>query len=104
MNTYFPFQVLGITFHGSFDALGGTAGNLATLVRTGDCTVDIDNANGILVVSGNLGLTELFVSNLSNLLISFDRKKKSSAYSIAVTLRRGETNCNAQYTFFKSQE
>jgi hypothetical protein len=74
MNIYFPFKVLGITFHGSFDALDGTAGNLATLVRTGDCNIDIDDVNGILVVSGSLGLRELHVSNLSA-LIPFDRKK-----------------------------
>jgi hypothetical protein len=74
MNIYLPFQVLGITFYGGFDALYGTARNLASLIRTGDCTVDIDDVNGILVVSGNLGLRELRVSNLSA-LISFDRKK-----------------------------
>ena len=97
MNIYFPFQVLGITFQGSFEALDGTAGNLATLIRTGDCTVDIDDVNGILVVTGSLGLRELRVSNLSA-LISFD-KKKASSYGIAVILRRGETNCNTVYFF-----
>ena len=97
MNIYFPFQVLGITFHGSFEALDGTAGNLATLIRTEDCNIDIDDVNGILVVSGNLGLRELRVSNLSA-LISFDREN-SSSYSMPVTLRRGETNCNTQYIF-----
>ena len=74
MNIYFPFQVLGITVWGSFDALGGTARNLATLIRTGDCTLDIDDVNGILVVSGSLGLRDLNVSNLSA-LISFDRNE-----------------------------
>ena len=73
MNTYFPFQILGIVFHGSFDALGGTARNLATLIRTGDCTLDINSA-GAVVVSGHLGLTVIHVSNLSA-LISVDRKK-----------------------------
>jgi hypothetical protein len=76
MNIYFPFQILGINFHGSFSALGGTARDLATLIRTGDCNIDIDDVNGILVVSGSLGLRELGVSNLSA-LISFDRKKSS---------------------------
>jgi len=52
----FEQDILGIVFHGSFDALGGTARNLATLIRTGDCTLDINSA-GAVVVSGHLGLT-----------------------------------------------
>ena len=61
----------GDPFWGSFDALDGSVRNLATLIRTGDCNIDIDDVNGILVVSGNLGLSELRVSHLSA-LISFD--------------------------------
>jgi hypothetical protein len=71
MNIYFLFQILGIIFYGSFDALGGKARNLATLVRTGDCNLDVNPDTGALVVSGNLGLSELHVSNLSA-IISFD--------------------------------
>jgi len=70
----FEQNILGITFHGNFDALDGKARNLATLVRTGDANLDVNPDTGALVVSGHLGLTELHVSNLSA-LISFDRKK-----------------------------
>jgi hypothetical protein len=63
MNKYFPFQILGLILHGSFGAFGGTARNLATLVRTGDCTLDVNEA-GALVISGHLGLTIIHVSNL----------------------------------------
>jgi hypothetical protein len=74
MNTYFPLQILGLIIYGSFDALGGTARDLATLIRTGDCNLDINPDTGALVVSGHLGLELIHVSNLSS-LISFDRKK-----------------------------
>jgi len=74
MNIYSPFQILGITFYGGFDALGGIARNLATLVRTGDCNLDLNLVTGALVVSGELGLKEIHVSNLSA-IITFDRKK-----------------------------
>jgi hypothetical protein len=65
MNVHFLFQILGIVFHGSFDALDGRARNLATLVRTGDATLDVNPNNGALVVAVHLGLTEIHVSNLS---------------------------------------
>jgi len=97
MNIYIPFQILGIIFHGSFDALGGVARDLSTLNRTGDANLDINPDTGAIVVSGHLGLGLLHVSNLSA-LISFDRKK-SPSYSIAVILRRGETICKTQYIF-----
>jgi len=74
MNTYFPFQVLGIIFHGSFAALDGIARNLATLVRTGDCTLEINSA-GSIVVAGHLGLEVIHVSKLSA-LISLDRNPR----------------------------
>jgi hypothetical protein len=51
----FEQDVLGIIFHGSFAALDGIARNLATLVRTGDCTLEINSA-GSIVVAGHLGL------------------------------------------------
>jgi len=55
----FSQDILGITFYGGFDALGGIARNLATLVRTGDCNLDLNLVTGALVVSGELGLKEI---------------------------------------------
>ena len=75
MNIYIAFQILGIIFYGSFDALGGTARNLATLSRTGDSNIDINPNTGALVVSGHLGLRELRVSNARPNI--FRQKKKS---------------------------
>jgi len=56
----FEQDILGLILYGSFDALGGTARNLSTLVRTGDCTLDINSA-GAVVVSGHLGLEVIYL-------------------------------------------
>jgi hypothetical protein len=73
MHTYFPFQILGIPLWAYFDAEGGVVRNLGSLIRTGDCNLDLDPETGALIVSGHLGLSVLHVSNFST-LISFDRK------------------------------
>ena len=65
MNIHFPFQILGILFYGSFTTSDGRVRNLASLERTGDFNLDLDEDTGILEVSGHLGLAELNVRNLS---------------------------------------
>lgn len=71
----FEQNILGLIIHGSFAALGGTARDLSTINRTGDCNLDI-SSTGALVVSGYLGLGvlhlewERYVIEFQNLEIS----------------------------------
>jgi hypothetical protein len=62
MASYFPFQILWITWHGHFTATQGRVRNLASLTRTSDISLEYDATTGSITVFGNLGLTELRVS------------------------------------------
>jgi hypothetical protein len=56
---------------GSFDTEDGLVRNLASLIRTGDCTLDLDPNTGALIVAGHLGLSVLHVSNYSTVIYFF---------------------------------
>jgi hypothetical protein len=65
----FPFQILWITWHGSFTS-GGHVGNLSTLVRTGDSSVAYDTNTGDFTVFGKVELSNLYVRHMSAYLIA----------------------------------
>ena len=58
------FQVVFVDVHGEFKTSGGHVKNLASLTRTGDVSMEYDQASGALTVFGSLGLAELRVSLL----------------------------------------
>jgi hypothetical protein len=62
MTIHCSFQILFVTFYGSFVTIQGKASNLASLRRTGDISLDFDERTGAITVFGNLGLSELNVS------------------------------------------
>jgi hypothetical protein len=62
MSIYCPFQILWITWHGRFGTSDGKARDLASVTRTGDISLDLDDSTGALTVFGSLGLSELDVS------------------------------------------
>jgi hypothetical protein len=62
MTSYCPFQILWVTWHGRFWTSEGSARNLATVRRTGDISLSLNQETGAITVFGSVGLAELSVS------------------------------------------
>ena len=61
----FPFQILFITSKLTLKTRDGHAGNLATLIRKRDISMDYSSHTGDLKVFGSVGLSQLYVRHMS---------------------------------------